>query len=40
MADFIKELESFFTDLWHYCYVFLRNLWDKDVDEELIVKNS
>ena len=38
MADFIKNIEAIFTDFWNYIYVFLCHLWDKDVDEDLIVK--
>lgn len=37
--DFIKELEIIFTDLWNYFYVFLCNLWDQEVNEDLIVKD-
>ena len=40
MKDFIKQLEIGFTDLWNYFYVFLCHLWDKDVDEDLIVKDE
>ena len=38
MADFFKQIEMIFTDLWNYFYVFLCNFWDEKVDEELIVK--
>ena len=40
MEDFIKNIETILTDLWNYLYVFLCNLWDKDVEEDLIVKGE
>ena len=40
MADFIKQHEIVFTDLWNYFNVFLCHLWDKDVDDALIVKDE
>jgi len=39
MAEFFKKIELIFTDLWNYFYVFLCNLWDEEVDEDLIVKD-
>ena len=39
MADFFKEFEAIFTDIWNYIYVLLCHIWDKDVDEDLIVKD-
>lgn len=40
MADFIKQIEMVFTDLWNYFYVFLCNLWDENVNEDWIVKDN
>ena len=40
MEDFIKTIEMVLTDLWNYFYVFLCNLWDKDVDGDLIVEKQ
>ena len=40
MENFIATIELIFTDLWNYFYVFLCHLWDKDVDENLIVKDE
>ena len=37
--DIIKEIEIILTDLWNYFYVFLCNLWDQEVNEDLIVKD-
>lgn len=39
MADFIKQIEMIFTDLWNYFYVFLCNLWDEDVNDNWIVED-
>lgn len=40
MADFIKQIEMIFTDLWNYFYVFLCNLWDEDLNEDWIVEDN
>lgn len=40
MADFIKTIEMVLTDLWNYLYVLLCNLWDEDVNEDLIVEKQ
>ncbi len=40
MADFIKQIEIVFVDLWNYFYVFLCNLWDEELNEDWIVKHD
>lgn len=37
MADFIRQIEIVFEDLWNYFYIFLCNLWDESVNEDWIL---
>ncbi len=40
MADFIKQIEIVFIDLWNYFYVLLCNLWDEELNEDWIVEHE